>query len=342
MLIHHTCPNCGADMNFNSETGMLSCDSCGHNQSVEQLEDIKLTQTFEQDDAREYHCENCGAVVVTDKDTTATSCSFCGGAVILVDRLSGELAPVQVIPFTISKEEAMQAFKKWCRNGRLTPKGFMTANRVKKITGMYVPFWMYDLNNDVEVHVKATKVRTYTSGEYQVTETSHYDVYRKLDIEYAKVPVDASEKLDDQIMDKLEPYNYNDLKPFKTAYLAGYLAEKYNYNDEQLYPRVKNKVKSYIDNYITSTINGYTSVHYHQKNINTKQKHSYYVLLPIWMIYYDLEKQEHNFLMNAQTGKIVGKPPVSMQKVSLWFLGLFSSSFVVLKIIALLLGGALW
>lgn len=36
------------------------------------------------------------------------------------------LAPAQVIPFSISKEEAIQAFKKWCKNGRLTPNRFMT------------------------------------------------------------------------------------------------------------------------------------------------------------------------------------------------------------------------
>lgn len=29
-------------------------------------------------------------------------------------------------PFSISKEEAIQAFKKWCKNGRLRPNRFMT------------------------------------------------------------------------------------------------------------------------------------------------------------------------------------------------------------------------
>src|SRR5699024_11852653 len=68
--------------------------------------------------------------------TTATSCSFCGAAVVLLDRLTGKLAPGKVIPFAISKEEARKAFKKWCKNGRFTPPGFMTADRIKNITGM--------------------------------------------------------------------------------------------------------------------------------------------------------------------------------------------------------------
>src|SRR5690606_26207903 len=121
-----------------------------------------ITTTFSEDEAKEYYCENCGAHVVTDADTTATHCSFCGAGVVLADRLSGDLAPAKVIPFTISKEEAIAAFKKWCKNGRLTPKGFMSADRIKKITGIYVPFWMYDLNSKAKVSALGTKVRTYT------------------------------------------------------------------------------------------------------------------------------------------------------------------------------------
>lgn len=121
MLVHYKCPSCGSDMAFDSETGHLSCDSCGREEHVDTYDDIYIERSFEEDEAKEYQCENCGAVVLTDKDTTATSCSFCGAGVVLADRLSGDLAPVKVIPFTISKEEAMEAFRKWCKNGRLTP-----------------------------------------------------------------------------------------------------------------------------------------------------------------------------------------------------------------------------
>src|SRR5699024_6058977 len=82
--------------------------------------------------------------------------------VVLRDRLTGKLAPKKVIPFQISKAQAQEAFVKWCRRGILTPPGFMTANRIKNITGMYVPFWMYDLNSHVKFRGNGTKVRTYT------------------------------------------------------------------------------------------------------------------------------------------------------------------------------------
>ncbi len=342
MVIHYKCPNCGSDMEFDSTSGMLSCNSCGRKDNIEGFSDEYITTTFEEDEAKQYNCNNCGAVIITEADTTATSCSFCGAAVVLGDRLSGDLAPAKVIPFSINKEQAMEAFRKWCKNGRLTPAGFMTADRVKGITGIYVPFWLYDLDTKAKVDAVGTKVRTYTRGDYIYTETKFYDVYRDLDLRYVKVPVDASEKLDDELMDKLEPYDYSNLKDFKTPYLAGYIAEKYNYTDQELFSRVKTKVQPYIDNYISSTVAGYSSVQYKNKQINTNKKTAHYVLLPVWMVYYDFGNKEHIFAMNGQTGKVVGKPPLSMGKVAGWFSGIAAASFIILKGISFAVGGVLW
>lgn len=342
MVIHYKCPNCGNDMAFDSESGTLTCGSCNRQENIESLPDEYITSTFSEEDAKEYVCNNCGAVIITDADTTATNCSFCGAGVVLGDRLTGVLAPLKVIPFSISKEEAIKAFKKWCKNGLLTPRGFMTADRIKEITGIYVPFWMYDLHTKAKVKALGTRVRTYTRGEYIYTETSFYDVYRDMDLRYVKVPVDASEKLDDELMDKLEPFNYKELKNFNTAYLAGYIAEKYNYDDETLFPRVKEKIKTHIDSYIRSTIKGYSSVQYKNKDINTNKLNSFYVLLPVWMVYYDYNDKEHIFAMNGQTGKVVGKPPISYKKVATWFSGIAGSSFILLQLILWMVGGVLW
>lgn len=341
-VIDYKCENCGSGMVFDSETGMLSCHSCGRQDNIEQLPDPLGKNVFAEDEVTEYHCNSCGAVIMTEAETSATVCSFCGAAVVLGDRLTGTLAPTMVIPFSISKEEAMTAFRKWCRNGRLTPNGFMTADRVKGISGMYVPFWLYELHNRVEVHGHGTKVRTYRSGDYQITETQHYDVYRKIQLNYAEVPIDAAEKMNDELMDKLEPFPYDQLKVFKTPYLAGYIAEKYSYNEEELLPRAKEKVNAYIDSYIRSAVTGYTTMSYTNKQIDTRLQHADYVLLPVWMVHYDYNKREHTFAMNGQTGKVVGKPPISKAKVTAWFAGISSVSLLSLKLISLMMGGGFW
>lgn len=341
LLVHYKCPNCGDDMSFDSNSGSLSCSSCGRQDNIEEFSDDFISMKFDETEAKEYQCENCGAAVITDAETTATSCSFCDAGVVLADRLSGDLAPKKVIPFKISKQEAEKAFRKWCRNGRFSPKDFMRANRVKNITGMYVPFWMYDLNSKVTLDAVGTRVRTYTRGDYIYTETKYYDVYRDIDLYYNRVPVDASKKMNDSVMDKLEPYQYGELKEFKTPYLAGYIAEKYQYDEKELFPRVQKKVQQYIQSYVNSTISQYTNVREKRQNLNTKSVKSAYVLFPIWMVYYDYDKQEHTFAMNGQTGKIIGKPPISQGKVIGWISGISLAIFVVIKILAFMAGGVL-
>ncbi|HIV73457.1 MAG TPA: TFIIB-type zinc ribbon-containing protein [Candidatus Pseudogracilibacillus intestinigallinarum] len=343
MLLHYKCPNCGDDMTYDTESGSLSCSSCGHQENIETYDDAYIEQVFADDEeVKEYHCENCGAIVITDADTTATSCSFCEAAVVLGDRLTGKLAPKKVIPFKINKQQAQEAFVKWCRKGILTPRGFMTANRIENITGMYVPFWIYDINSKVEFRGTGTKVRTYSRGDYIYTETKYYDIYRKLDLYYSRVPADASEKMADDIMDKLEPYHYNDLETFKTPYLVGYLAEKYNYDDKDLFPRVKGRVRKFAQTYTKSTMPGYATITTKNEDINTKNLRAQYALFPVWMVYYNLDKQQHTFAMNGQTGKVVGKPPISKRKVAYWFSGISVGAFAVIKSVAFAVSGVFW
>ncbi|MCM3342099.1 TFIIB-type zinc ribbon-containing protein [Paenibacillus sp. MER TA 81-3] len=343
-IIEYKCPNCGSGMVFDADTGMLSCYSCGRKDNIEQIPDPLTKHVFsDEDEAREYHCNSCGAVIMTEAETSATSCSFCGSAVVLSDRLTGELAPVKIIPFSISKEQAMKAFRKWCGKGLVTPSGFMTADRIKGITGLYVPFWLYDLHNDVEVHARATKVSTYRSGDYEYTKTDYYDLYREICLDYVKVPIDASEKMNDELMDKLEPFPYDKLESFKTPYLAGYIAEKYSYNDEELYPRVKDKIDKYIYSYINSTVSGYATVNYTDVDIDTELERADYVLLPVWMVQYDYNKRKYTFAMNGQTGKVVGKPPISKMKVAGWFAGISGISFLALHLVSSwIIGGGFW
>lgn len=364
-------------MAFDSASGMLKCGSCGRTENIEKMpgaqktagegtstyemdeEDRRAAQgafehdyedasgedeptsysTYKENEAIQYHCKNCGAVLITDANTTATTCSFCGAGIVIGDRLTGDLAPAKLIPFTISKDQAQEGFKKWCKKGLLTPRDFMSADRIKNITGLYVPFWLFDVNGRGEAEAICTRVRTYTMGEWIYTETKYYDVYRKVDLNYQRIPCDASQKMDDKMMDKLEPYQYANLKDFSMPYLAGYIAEKYDYDDTQLLPRIKERVTPYVDSFIRSTISGYATVSFQRKDINIRQKHADYTLFPVWMVCYDYRQAEHTFAMNGQTGKVVGKPPLSKAKIAAWFLGISTGSFLIMQLITLLAGG---
>ncbi|MEA4933298.1 MAG: hypothetical protein VB071_06915 [Lawsonibacter sp.] len=350
MVVQYKCPNCGADMAFDSASGMLHCDSCSYNEPIDvmaQQFDTQSSTTHHTDNdlddhqLTQYQCKNCGAVLLTDRDTVATTCSFCGAGVVLSDRLSGGQGPTKVIPFSLGKQQAQEAFEVWCKKGRLTPKKFSSSNRIKSLTGIYVPFWLYDLNGLGDALAECTKVRFYSDSDYRYTETKYFHVHRQVDLNYSQIPVDASEKMDDQLMEKLEPYDYQNLKQFKIPYLTGFLAEKYNYDYQQLFQRVQSRAEDYVTNYINSTIFGYDSVTFLSKRIDIKNNNAEYALLPVWMFRCDYNRKEYSFAMNGQTGKIAGKLPLSRSKIAAWFFGISAAVFALLNVIAAFMGGSL-
>lgn len=348
MVIQYKCPNCDTDMVFDSSTGKLHCHSCDYEETIEGYQEeydtfdsYHHTATFGDEEARQYVCKNCAAVLVTDNHTAATVCSFCGSPMILGERISGDYAPTKVIPFSISKEEATKAFQKWCRKLKFSPKEFTQGNHIKEVTGMYVPFWLYNLRGQGEARLHCTKTHIYNSGDDQVTETRHYDVYRQVDLVLRNIPADASIKMADGLMDALEPFDYSGMKEFQTPYLAGFLSEKYSQTDKEMLPRVTKRAENYLNEYIENSVQGYATKSFVDRDYHIGQLSSEYALFPVWMVYYDYEDAEYTFAMNGQTGKLAGDPPRSVPKI-IASIGLFTVLFfLIFRIITVLLGGPL-
>ncbi len=342
------CAGCGNNLEFNPDIGKLVCSACGYSCEIETMEDESerdfetvhsqsVSGEFASGEAVEFHCQNCGAVLIADKYTSATICGYCDSPVLLCERLSDNLAPAYAIPFKINQEDARVKFTEWAKKRKVIPTSFITSDRLKDIQGIYVPFWLYDLNGRGDVNAHCTRVSTRVQGEYRVTQTRHYDVHRKVEVDYVKIPADASEKMPDEYMDLLEPFDYSELHKFNTGYLAGFSAEKYSYDDKSLLSRVSQRVAEYTSQFVKTTIRGYTTTMITREAYDAKQRSAYYTLLPVYVLNYDFKGETHTFMMNGQTGKIVGKPPISKAKCAGYFFGAFGISLVLTALAGLLL-----
>ncbi len=312
----------------------MACENCGSEQAITAQEEA-ARQAWEAE-TTVFHCTSCGSQLVTEQNTAATFCSYCGQPTIIPARLSGSYAPSQVLPFKISQKQAEEAFFKWCRRGLVTPQALVRAARVRKISGIYIPFFLYDCDLSGDFEAEGTKVRVYRSGDNEYTETSFYSIHRNLDALYRRVPADASIKMADEQMDKLEPFDSSELQPFQMPYLSGFFAEKYDLDGMQLLPRIRARVDRYFEDYARSTMSGYASIRMRRKDIRYDQVQSEYVLFPVWLLSYIHRGKEYVFAMNGQTGKVVGKPPISKPKVVLWFTGVAGGMLALLKLIEVL------
>lgn len=350
--IVYKCINCGGPLAFKAETQNWICDYClsefseqevrdfisNEQAAAEAAEDPAVLQAHQQqeqefqDKAVGYTCGSCGAEIVTDETTAATFCYYCHNPTIIPRRLAGEYRPEKVIPFKFNREKATEIFINWCKKKPLLSKQFTSASELEKLSGIYVPFWLFDCNLDGEISGDATRVRTYTIGDTRYTETKFYHVVREGKAIFRDVPADGSKKMDDDLMRILEPYHYKDLTDFSMSYLSGYLAEKYDMDQNDVYGRVSGIIRENMGSLLRETIKGYSTVTVKNTDIKLKNVQASYVLLPVWMFTYQFKGKTYIFAMNGQTGKIAGKLPISLGRAGSWFGMISAAAFAILLI----------
>ena len=251
-------------------------------------------------------------------------------------QFTGSLKPDFVLPFKLSKDDAVKALKAHYKGKPFLPRAFTAENHVQEIKGVYVPFWMFDGEAEGSAQYEATRSRSFTSGDYEVTETDHFDVYREGSLAFSRVPVDASSKMPDDYMDSIEPYDYADLKPFSTAYLPGFMADKYDVSVEDSRERADTRCAGSLLSALERTVSGYTTCNETSRDIHLKRGKVHYALLPVWILNTRWEGKDFLFAMNGQTGKLVGNLPVSTKRV----IGLFAAiaaPLIAISVTALLL-----
>ena len=283
-----------------------------------------------------YSCPSCGAELLCDATTAATACPYCDNPTVVPGQFAGGLKPDFIIPFKLSKEDAVTALKKHYKNKPLLPGTFTKGNHLEEVKGIYVPFWMFDGGAKGSVSFQATRSETYRSGDYEVTETDHFDIRRSGSIAFERVPVDGSSKMPDDYMDSIEPYDYGELKPFSTAYLPGFLADKYDVSAEESRERADKRYTGSFEEALKNTVVGYDACIKTESNINLERGKVHYALLPVWILNTKWQGKDFLFAMNGQTGKLVGKLPVSTGRA----LGIYAA--VAAPLIAISVSIVLW
>lgn len=374
-VTNYQCPACTGPLHFAEDSGKLECEYCGASYDVAEIEalfaekekkaaeaqraaeEASKGQTASDDDGetwdfsdmqedwgtdgegmRSYSCPSCGAELICDESTAATACPYCGNPTIVPGQFSGGWRPDYIIPFKQSKENAVEALKEHYRGKFFLPKAFKKENHVQEIQGIYVPFWMFDGEATGEACYDATRSRTYRSGDYDITETKYYHVYRAGHVAFEKVPVDASSKMPDNHMDSIEPYDYEKLKPFSTAYLPGFLADKFDVTVEQCRQRADQRYEGTLLSALDSTVKRYDSFTLKDSNVKLKRGKVHYALLPVWMLHTKWQGKDFLFAMNGQTGKIVGDLPINWLKV----IALFAAIGIPTWLVSFLLVTWLW
>lgn len=345
-LLQYKCPCCGGKIEFDSSIQKMKCPYCDTEFEMETLrqydevlneekqpDDMRWDtrpgsrwQEGEEADMRIYACRSCGGQIVTEATTAATHCPFCGNPVVMINQLSGDLRPDYVIPFRLDHEAAKAAMTKHLSGKRLLPKLFKSQNHIDEIKGIYVPFWLFDAEADADIDYRATRVRTWSDRDYDYTETSHYALSRAGSLGFERVPVDGSSKIPNDLMESIEPFDFSGAVDFQTAYLSGYLADRYDEDAAQSIDRANERIKRSTEQAFRSTVRGYNTVTVTNSSVRLTNGEAKYALYPVWLLNTTWRGEKYIFAMNGQTGKFVGNLPVDRGAWWRWF-GLFTALF---------------
>lgn len=373
-VTNYQCPACTGPLQFDGSTGKLECEYCRSSFPVAEIEalyaqkDAAAAQAMEKADEKQvqsdgtegwdisgmnddwgidadgmrmYNCPSCSAQLICDETTAATSCPYCGNPTVVPGQFTGMLKPHYVIPFKLKKEDAIAALKKHYEGRPLLPREFKDTNHLEEIKGVYVPFWLFDGEAQGNMTFEGTKSRTYTSGDYEITETRHFDIYRQGSVAFERIPVDGSKKMPDDYMDSIEPFDYSTLTDFSPAYLPGFLADKYDMTAEDCSERADSRAQATVIESLRATVKGYDTVREKSRNVNLHRGEVKYALLPVWLLTTRWKDENYLFAMNGQTGKFVGNLPVDKGKRWRIFGAVYAIAALVTGLMVLFPGGLL-
>ncbi len=324
----YKCPCCGGAIEFNSSIQKMKCPFCdtefeieaakAYNEDLEKDSNSDMAwddnvggewQEGEEEGMRIYSCNSCGGEIIVEETTAASNCPYCDNPVVMTGQFKGNLKPDYVIPFKFDKKQAKEALKKHMTGKRLLPKVFKDENHIEEIKGVYVPFWLFDADVDADMRYRGTKVRSWSSKDYNYVETSFYSIVRNGNLGFNLIPVDGSSKMPDDLMESIEPFEFKDAVDFNTAYLSGYLADKYDVDSNVSIKRANERIKKSTEDTFRRTVSGYNTVTCENSSINIKDGKIKYALYPVWILTTKWKDEKYIFAMNGQTGKFVGNMP---------------------------------
>ncbi|MDE6434327.1 MAG: TFIIB-type zinc ribbon-containing protein [Lachnospiraceae bacterium] len=310
------CPNCNGAITYDPALADLMCQFCGsifltkdftvpEEAAAKEESDGELEDDVEMMECEVYHCTSCAAQLIINDVESATFCAYCGQPTVVFDRVAKQRKPDFILPFSVSKKEALAIIRKHLSKGAYIPQEIKDF-RVDTLRGIYVPFWLFD----IYCHDNQYLTGEIGSGNNART----YLYYREVEHTFKKITVDASRTLNDESSVRLEPYDMKDLKSFSAGYLSGFYADCSDEFMEVMEFTAVERAKKMFNQEIRETIPAH-SIKVKSSAFIHELTGKYYALLPAWFLVFWYKERPYTIMVNGQTGKMVGAVPVEKKKV---------------------------
>lgn len=344
--IIYKCPNCGSNVKYDVASNLLYCASCGQfyqpgevnvegNEGDEQVTGAWHEETSDSDVVQQatneelysakyieiniYHCTSCGAQIMSNDVEVSKNCAYCGQSAIIYDRVSREQRPDKILPFQITKEDAIGCVRERFKKAICMPDDLDNIT-VNSVYGIYMPYWIYDSTMEMGLMIS---IRSDNGNrEYNFQDTKDMDVC-----------LDASRRLNDNVSLMLNPFPTDKLVDFDAGYLSGFYGDCFDISFEsrkkeaadliaqalenELYSRISDKPDSNMGEIYGDSYKKLESMAVKKQRYGEKYTLNdvIYAFMPVYFITFRIGGKLVNILVNGATGKLVGSVPIDENKL---------------------------
>lgn len=336
----HACPSCGAQAEWNPSKQLLICPFCGTESPYDghkdggPVEELDLHAWLRQlpDDSkgwatarRSVQCQSCRAVMVFAPEKVGKNCEFCGSpALVDYDDVETPVRPQSLLPFTVSHGDVRDQMKRWYASKWFAPNAFKTKSLIDQVHGLYIPYWTFDAQvrcpwtADAGHYYYTTE--TYRDGQgrmrtRQQRHTRWVPAAGVVDHTFDDEPVPGTKGVDHRLLRAVEPFPTQQAVPYDTAFLSGFVVERYQINLEEATQASLQQMHSHLQGLCGAQVPGDThrNLVIHPDFSKQTFKH---LLVPVWLLTYKYGARSFQVVANGSTGAIAGDYPKSFWKIA--------------------------
>jgi hypothetical protein len=341
--IRFPCSGCAGPMLFDTESQSLKCQYCGNEQSIDSVIEQPQEHPFDHrgedvvalhdwgTQQQAIHCENCGGETLIPAGQTTSLCVFCGSPKVFQQNDVRSIRPETLIPFQLSREEALNSFAAWKRKRWFLPNKFKKQNVSSQLNSIYIPYWTYDTDSysvySAEVGIyhyrTVTKTRVVNGKRETYTATERYTVWHSTRGDYDRffddILIPASGHYNSTLLNKLGDFDLDELRPYRPEYLSGFISERYSVTREKGWDEAQKYADNHLESEIKREIGGdeIRNLRIRTTFSDITYKH---LLLPVWNASYTYKSKPYYYMVNGQTGTVSGHVPRSAIKITLFTL----------------------
>lgn len=322
------CPRCRGFMEFDPKEGKLRCFRCDYLEAVlsrneeetnaEELDFIFAERIGSYDwgvAKKTVRCEKCGIEMIYDAADALEECLYCGTNRLTEVQTEDVWVPGGVCVFELDAKQAADRFEAWIRKKWFCRKEVKESVQPKKFKGIYVPCWTFDTHSETTYDADYGVPYQKAKGGTVINWGGCYGTYREFIDDQV---VDASNRHEQDLPDLSRAFRTEDNKTYRQEYLAGFAVERYSVELKEAWEKAKELIFHRLQRHVRNKI---LAEHNADEVKDLKMTTSYariqykLLLLPIWVVCFDVKGKLYRFIVNGQNGSVSGKVPVSVGKV---------------------------